>query len=76
MAFSVALRRAHRVIALLFLLTIPPAGYFSLTATGSEVSPAVYLPLFPLFGLILTGSYLLGGPWVRRLRARWMSRGI
>ena len=70
MAFNVALRRGHRVIALLFLLTIPPAGYFSVTATGGEVSPVVYLPLFPLFGLILTGGYLLVRPWGRRLRAR------
>ena len=69
MAFSVALRRTHRVVAVLFLLSIPPAGFFSLSATGGDVSPVVYLPLFPLLGLTLTGSYLLGTPWVRRLRA-------
>lgn len=68
MAFTVVLRRAHRVIAVLFLLAIPPAAYVSLSATGSEVSPVVYLPLFPLLGLILTGSYLLVKPWARRLR--------
>jgi 4-amino-4-deoxy-L-arabinose transferase-like glycosyltransferase len=75
MAFDGALRRTHRVIAVLFLLAIPPAGYFSLSAAGGEVSPVVYLPLFPLFGLILTGGYLLVRPWVRRLRANRMPRG-
>lgn len=69
MAFSTTLLRAHRVIAVLFLLSIPPASFFSLSAAGSEVSPVVYLPLFPLFGLTLTGSDLLRRPWVRRLRA-------
>lgn len=68
-ALDVVLRRAHRIVAELFLLTIPPAGYFSLSATGGEVSPVVYLPLLPLFGLILTGGYLLVKPWVRRFRA-------
>ncbi|WP_247004858.1 hypothetical protein [Halosolutus gelatinilyticus] len=70
MAINVFLRRTHRVIAVLFLVTIPPAGFFSFSATGSEVSPVVYLPLFPLLGLILTGTYLLVKPWARRLRVR------
>jgi hypothetical protein len=69
------LRRVHRVIAFLFLVTIPPAAYFSFTATGDEVSPVVYFPLVPLLGLTLTGSYLLVRPWVQRLRARRKSRG-
>lgn len=73
MAANVFLRRSHRVIAVLFLVSIPPAAFFS--ATGSEVSPVVYLPLFPLFGLILTGGYLLVRPWVRQLRARRTPRG-
>jgi hypothetical protein len=69
------LRRTHRVIAVLFLLSVPPAGYFSITATGDDVSPVVYFPLLPLLGLTLTGSYLLVRPWVQRLRARRKSRG-
>jgi hypothetical protein len=36
----------------------------------------VYLPLFPLLGLTLTGTYLLVRPWVRRLRARRMPQNI
>jgi len=63
-------RRTHRVIAVLFLLSVPPAAYGSAAATGSEVSPVVYLPLVPLLGLSVTGSYLLIWPWVRRLRRR------
>lgn len=70
MTADTRLRRAHRVIAGLFLLAVPPAGYASLAATGAAVSPAVYLPLLPLFGLMLTGGYLLVRPWVDRLRAR------
>jgi hypothetical protein len=64
------LRRTHRVIAVLFLVTIPPAAYFSFTATGDDVSPVVYFPLVPLLGLALTGTYLLVRPWVQRLRVR------
>ena len=56
MAAEVFLRRTHRVIAVLFLVTIPPAAYFSFTATGDEVSPVVYFPLIPLLGLALTGT--------------------
>ena len=70
MAAEVFLRRTHRVIAVLFLVTIPPAAYFSFTATGDKVSPVVYFPLVPLLGLALTGTYLLIKPWVQRLRVR------
>ena len=69
------LRKTHRVIAILFLVTIPPAGYFSFTATGDEVSPVVYFPLIPLLGLVLTGSYLLVRPWIQGLRARRSAQG-
>ena len=68
MAADMFLRRTHRVIAALFLISVPPAGYFSFTATGSDVSPVVYFPLIPLLGLTLTGSYLLVKPWLQRLR--------
>lgn len=68
MAVDPILRRAHRVIAVLFLLTVPPAAVAS--SAGGDPSFVVYLPLFPLFGLMLTGSYLLGRPWIDRLRAR------
>ena len=70
MAADVFLRRTHRVIAVLFLVSVPPAAYFSFNATGDDVSPVVYFPLVPLLGLALTGSYLLVQPWVQRLRVR------
>lgn len=67
-AFSVAvdllLRRIHRVIAAAFLLAIPPAAYASVK--GGEPALFVYLPLFPLLALTLTGGYLLVAPWFRR----------
>jgi hypothetical protein len=71
MAAEAFLRRTHRVIAALFLLTIPPAAYFSIDgADPAHPSPFVYLPLFPLFLLTLTGTYLLVRPWILRIRAR------
>lgn len=63
------LRKTHRVMAGLFLLTIPPAAYFSLTGDQASPSPFVYFPLFPLFVLTLTGTYQLVVPWLRRRRA-------
>lgn len=63
------LRKAHRVMAGLFLLSIPPAAYFSFTGDPASPHPVVYLPLFPLLGLTLTGIYQLVAPWVRKRRA-------
>lgn len=75
MTADAVLRRTHRVIAILFLLSIPPAGYFSFTGDPTSPSPVVYIPLFPLFGLILTGTYMLVRPWVLRFRRRPLDRG-
>lgn len=69
------LRRFHRIMAILFLLSIPPAGYFSFTGDPTSPSPVVYIPLFPLLGLTLTGTYMLVRPWVMRLRGRPRERG-
>jgi hypothetical protein len=70
MTLGSIVRKAHRIFALLFLLTIPPAAYFSLTGDPNTPSPFVYLPLFPLLFLTLGGIYLLVSPWIRTLRAR------
>ena len=64
------LRRGHRVVAATFLLTIPPAAYFSTAGATDPPSVFVYLPLIPLFGLIISGTYLLVRPWVQKARAR------
>lgn len=70
MAAQGFLRKAHRVIAVLFLLTIPPAAYMSFTGDPESPSPIVYLPLFPLLGLTITGTYLLVRPWLQQLRGQ------
>lgn len=58
--------KVHRVAAALLLLTMVPAAYASFT--GQAESPLVYLPLPFLFTLIVTGTYQLVAPWVRRAR--------
>lgn len=58
--------RAHRVNALLFLISTVPAGIAS--SRAGEPSVVVYLPLIFLLGLSLTGTYQLLMPWIRRYR--------
>lgn len=70
MGFDSFVRRTHRVVAALFLLTIPPAAYFSITGDASAPSPFVYAPLFPLLVLTLTGAFQLVKPWLARSRTR------
>lgn len=70
---DVLITRIHRVSAVLFLLSIVPAGFAS--AKGGDPSPVVYVPLVFLLGLTLTGTYQLVMPWVRRRRARRTPRG-
>lgn len=65
--------KIHRVCAGGLLLTMVPAGIVSFQ--GNAESPFVYLPLLFLFPLILTGTYQLVAPWVRRARARKASQG-
>lgn len=62
--------KVHRIAAAVFLLTIIPAAYFSFTGDPESPSPFVYLPLFPLLFLIITGTYQLVMPWIRRSRAQ------
>ena len=70
MSAESVIRKTHRVVAGLFLLTIVPAGYLSTTGDPSAPHPLVYLPLIPLLLLTLTGSYQLVLPWTRRRRTR------
>ena len=62
------MRSTHRIVALLFLLSIPLAAYASFTGDPQAPSPLVYLPLGPLAFLTLTGTVLLVRPWIQRLR--------
>jgi hypothetical protein len=75
MTFEAFIRRVHRIFAILFLLSIPPAAYASFQGDPASPSPVVYVPLFPLLVLTLTGTYQLAMPWIRHFRARRMSRG-
>ena len=61
-----SLRRVHRISAVLFLVSIVPAGVASFAGDPDSPSPVVYLPLFPLLGLALTGIYQLVDPWISR----------
>jgi hypothetical protein len=67
-----ALRKIHRVSAILFLISTIPAGFASFQ--GGEPSPVVYIPLVFLLGLALTGCYQLVAPWLRRRRLSATSR--
>lgn len=68
MSVETFLRKAHRIVAIGFLLSIPPAAYYSIR--GDASSPFVYLPLVWLLGLTVSGVYMLVKPWVRSWRAR------
>ena len=65
--------KIHRVCAGLLLLSMIPAAIVSFQ--GDQASPFVYLPLVFLFPLIITGTYQLVLPWIRKYRARRMSQG-
>ena len=68
MSVESVIRRTHRIVAGLFLLTIVPAAYFSFTGDPNSPHPLVYAPLLPLLLLTVTGSYQLVLPWSRRRR--------
>jgi hypothetical protein len=67
------INKVHRVCAGGLLLTMVPAGYVSFK--GDQASPFVYLPLLFLFPLIITGTYQLVLPWVRKARAKRAPQG-
>ena len=71
----VVITKIHRVCAGLLLLSMVPAAYFSFTGDKAEPSVWVYLPLLFLFPLIITGTYQLVLPWVRKARAKRASQG-
>lgn len=69
MSAESVIRRTHRIVAGLFLLTVVPAAYYSVTGDPSSPHPLVYAPLLPLLLLAMTGTYQLVLPWTRRRRA-------
>lgn len=76
MSLHSVLRKTHRILAILFLLSIPPAAYFSFTGDPTSPSPVVYIPLFPLFGLTFTGTYMLVRPWILRMKGPGADPGV
>lgn len=68
-SIPVFIRRAHRVLAAMWLLFV--AIGLSLEAVGGPESPLVTIPIVVfLILMVITGSYLLARPWVARIRAR------
>ena len=69
MSAESAIRKTHRIVAGLFLITFVPAAYFSVTGDPDSPHPLVYAPLLPLLLLTVTGTYQLVRPWTRRRTA-------
>ncbi len=69
MSAESVIRKTHRVVAGLFLITFVPAAYLSATGDPNSPHPLVYGPLLPLLLLTVTGTYQLVKPWTRRRRA-------
>lgn len=64
-------RKLHRILAVLFLLTMPTAAYFSFTGDDpANPHPLVYAPLFPLVLMIVTGTWMLVRPWLANARPK------
>ena len=68
MSAESVIRKTHRAVAGLFLITIVPAAYLSFTGNPESPHPLVYAPLLPLLLLTVTGTYQLVLPWTRRRR--------
>ncbi len=60
-------RKAHRVLATLFTLSVVATSIA--LAQAEPIMWMSYVPLFPLALLMITGLYLLALPHVRRWRA-------
>ena len=68
MNWNAWIRQIHRWVAIVFTATV--AANFAAMALGEPPMWLVYLPLLPLFLLLLTGLYMFVLPHA----ARWRSR--
>lgn len=67
MNWSIWIRQAHRWLGIVFTLIV--GGFFGAQGFGKEPLEWVYfLPLFPLFLMLITGLYLFALPYVGRRR--------
>lgn len=67
MNWSIAIRQVHRWVSIIFTATV--LAIFGMLGAGQEPAQWVYfLPLPPLFLLMLTGLYLFVLPYAARRR--------
>ena len=66
MSWSVAIRQSHRLLAILFTVTVI-ANFVSM-ALGKPPAWIVYSPLAPLFLLMFTGLYMFVLPYMGKRR--------
>ena len=69
MNWSIWIRQFHRWTSIVFTAVV--LAIFALLGAGTEPASWVYfLPLFPLFLLMLTGLYMFALPYAARRRGR------
>ena len=69
MKWSIWIRQGHRWLSLLFTAVV--IAIFITLGTGREPADWVYfLPLLPLFLLMLSGLYMFALPYVAKRRSR------
>lgn len=66
MKFNSFTRQFHRWISIFFVLTV--IANFAAMAMGEPPMWLVYLPLLPLFLLLLSGLWLFALPYVQKWR--------
>lgn len=67
MTWNLWIRRSHRWLSILFVLTVG-ATSFAAASGQAEESWLYYLPLAPLLLLMISGLYLFALPYVSRWR--------
>ncbi len=66
MSWSHGVRRFHRVVSIVFTLTV--AANFAAMTQGPPPAWVTYSPLLPLFLLLFSGLYLFALPYLARRR--------
>jgi hypothetical protein len=66
MSWSNGVRRFHRVVSIVFTLTV--AANFAAMTQGPPPAWVTYSPLPPLFLLLFSGLYLFALPYLERRR--------
>ena len=66
MSWSMGVRVAHRWLSIFFTLTV--VGNFAAMAIGPVPMWLTYLPLAPLFLMLVSGLYLFAMPYLARRR--------